>query len=116
MSKIAEILRRKNERRTRLLTGMDSIVDQLKGMGAVKIVLFGSLMREEVDVNSDLDLFVLMPSTKSGKEWMDLIYDRIERRVASDIIVYNEKEFQEELPWNSLLKSILKGRVVYEKA
>lgn len=115
MSKIDEIIRRKEERKRKLLSSLELMVDQLKSMGALKIVLFGSLMREDVDVNSDLDLFVLMPSTKSGKEWMDLIYDKVERKVASDIIVYNEKEFQEAFPWNSLLRNISKGRVVYEK-
>ncbi len=115
MSKLQDILRKKNERKNRLLASLDSIVDQLKGMGALKIVLFGSLLRDDADVNSDLDLFVVMPSEKTGKEWTDIVYDRVERKVASDIIVFNEKEFQEELPWNSLLKNILKGKVVYEK-
>ncbi len=43
-------------------------------MGAQKIILFGSLASGDVDVNSDLDLFVLMPSAKTGKEWTDIIY------------------------------------------
>jgi len=116
MSKVQEIIKKKNDRKNKLLSSLDLIVDQLKKMGALKIVLFGSLMRDEVDINSDLDLFVLMPSTKTGKEWFNIIYDQIERKVASDIIVYNEKEFDEELPWNSLLTNISKGKIIYEKA
>lgn len=115
MSKVQEIIKKKNDRKNRLLSSLNLIVDQLKKMGALKIVLFGSLMRDEVDINSDLDLFVLMPSTKTGKEWFNIIYDQIERKVASDIIVYNEKEFNEELPWNTLLINISKGKVIYEK-
>jgi predicted nucleotidyltransferase len=115
MSKVQEIIKKKNDRKNRLLSSLDLIVDQLKKMGALKIVLFGSLMRDEVDINSDLDLFVLMPSTKTGKEWFNIIYDQIERKVASDIIVYNENEFNEELQWNSLLTNISKGKVIYEK-
>jgi len=115
MSKVREIIRKKKERKNRLLSSLDFIVDQLKKMGALKIILFGSLMRDEVDINSDLDLFVLMPSTKTGKDWLNIIYDQVERKVASDIILYNEKEFKEELPWNSLLKNVSKGRVIYEK-
>jgi len=115
MSKVQEIIKKKKDRKNKLLSSLDLIVDQLKKMGALKIVLFGSLVRDEVDINSDLDLFVLMPSTKTGKEWFNIIYDQIERKVASDIIVYNEKEFGEELPWNSLLTNISKGKVIYEK-
>jgi predicted nucleotidyltransferase len=115
MSKVQEIIKKKNDRKNRLLSSLDLIVDQLKKIGALKIILFGSLMRDEIDINSDLDLFVLMPSTKTGKEWFNIIYDQIERKVASDIIVYNENEFNEELPWNSLLTNISKGKVIYEK-
>ena len=116
MSKIKDILKKKQERRNRLPASQDLIVNQLKAMGVLKIILFGSLAGEEVDVNSDLDLFLLMPSAKSGKDWMDIIYGSVERKVASDTIVFNEDEFQEALPSNNLLQNILKGRVLYEKA
>jgi len=37
-----------------------------------------------------------MPSTKSGKERSKIIYEEVEKTVAVDFIVFNEKEFQEE--------------------
>jgi predicted nucleotidyltransferase len=116
MSKIKEIYRRKEERRAKLRKALDSIVDRLKDMEAQKIILFGSLARGDVDVNSDLDLFVLMPSTKTGKEWMDAIYNTVERGVASHIVVFNQEEFQKQLPNSCFLENILKGKVIYEKA
>nr|MDO8079382.1 nucleotidyltransferase domain-containing protein [Candidatus Freyarchaeota archaeon] len=117
MPKLDEILLRKERRRARLESSLDSIVSQLKGLGALKIILFGSLARGEVDVHSDLDLFVLMPPTRSGKEWMKLVYENVDRGVASDIIVYNEKEFKENLPLSRFLKNVVNsGKVVYEKA
>lgn len=95
---------------------MDSIVSQLRNIGASKIILFGSLAKGDVDVNSDLDLLVIMPTTKTGKGWMNLIYENVERKIASDIIVYNREEFEEKLPTSSFLRNIVKsGRVVYEK-
>jgi len=115
VSRVKEILQRKEQRKARLQASLDSIVNQLKGIGALKIILFGSLARGEVDINSDLDLLVLMPSTKTGKEWMDIIYDTIERRIASNIMVYNQKEFHDKLPTSSFLQNISKGKVVYEK-
>lgn len=115
MSRLNDILRQKNERRTRLQASLDSITSQLKSLGALKVVLFGSFVKGDVDVNSDLDLFVLMPSTRTGKEWMDMVYEMIERKVASDIIIYNVEEFNEKLPTSSFLQKIMKGKVVYEK-
>ena len=116
MSKIKEIYRKKEERRTKLQRSLHSIVDRLKDMGAQKIILFGSLASGDVDVNSDLDLFVLMPSAKTGKEWTDIIYGTIEKKVASHIIVFNQEEFHKELPISCFLENVLKGKVLYEKA
>lgn len=116
MPRLSDIIQRKNERKARLQESLDHIVNQLKSLGTLKIIVFGSFAEGKVDVNSDLDLFVLMPSTKTGKEWMDIIYNTIERRVASDIIVYNDKEFRERLPTSGFLQNVVKGKVVYEKA
>lgn len=115
MSKVYEIIRRKAERKAELEKALNLIVDQLKNMGALKIILFGSLARGDVDVHSDLDLFVIMPSIKSGKEWMNIIYQSIERKIDSNILVYNLEEFKEKLPSSSFLQNVIKGRVIYEK-
>lgn len=116
MVKVSEILRRKAERKARLEKCLDFIVVQLKNMGALRVILFGSLLRGNVDLNSDLDLFVIMPSTKTGKEWMKEIYQKVERKVSSNIIVYNREEFEEKLPSSSFLQNVIKGKVIYEKA
>lgn len=116
MPNIARILQKKEERRSKLQRSLNSIVQSLKEMGAQKIILFGSLASGEVDVNSDLDLFVLMPSAKAGKEWTDIIYSTVEKKVASHIIAFNQDEFWKELPTSSFLENIMKGKVLYEKA
>lgn len=112
---LQEIRARKEQRKKALQKALKEMTRQLKTLGALKIILFGSFAEGEVDVHSDLDLFVLMPSTKTGKEWMSLIYGNIERGIDSDIIVYNQSEFHKKLPTSSFLQGILKGRVVYEK-
>jgi predicted nucleotidyltransferase len=95
---------------------LDLIVEQVKGLGAVKIVLFGSLARQEVDVDSDLDLLVIMPSCKSGKAWMGLLYEKLDRGIAADIIAYNQEEFEAKQLESSFLRSIEQsGKTVYEK-
>jgi predicted nucleotidyltransferase len=111
-----EILLIKKDRKARLQEALESLVSQLKNLGALKVIVLGSLARDKVDVNSDLDLFVLMPSTRTGKEWMNIIYDTIDRSVASDIIVFNDNEFREKLPASAFLQNVVTGKVVYEKA
>jgi len=85
-------------------------------MGARKIILFGSMAQGNIDVDSDLDLLVVMPATASGREWQRYIYDHIKRHLASDILVYNETEFQEYGEASFVENALKSGRVIYEKA
>jgi predicted nucleotidyltransferase len=117
MSKLKEILQRKKEREEKLKSSLTSVTRQLRDLGALKIILFGSLAKEDVDVSSDLDLLVIMPAEKSGKEWMRLIYENMDLGIASDITIYNQEELQENLATSSFLRGILdSGRIIYEKA
>ncbi len=116
MQRLKEISEKISNRKTQLRKCLDSLVSQLKDFGVNKIYLFGSFARDEIDVNSDLDLLVIMPSNKTGKEWTKFIYSNIKRDIASDIIVFNEKEFKNQMPSNSFLKNIINfGRLIYEK-
>lgn len=116
MKSLKSIYQRLEQRRERLEKGLKEIVRQLKGMGALKIILFGSLALNRVSLCSDLDILAIMPNIKSGKEWLREIYQKLERYVASDIIVFNLKEYKENRDKNLFLKEIEKrGKVIYEK-
>jgi predicted nucleotidyltransferase len=116
MSRVREILQKKERRKARLNSSMKLIIRELEKMGVIKIILFGSLVEGEIDIHSDLDLLIIMPSSRSGRQWMKLIYETLSREVASDLIVYNEDEFEEKLKISRFLQSIVNsGRVVYEK-
>ena len=113
---IEERRRRRDQRKRLLEEKCQLIVEQLESMGALKIVLFGSYASGAVGLWSDLDLIVIMPDTKSGREWMKKIYEEVERGVAADVLAYTEKELEETLPVSSFLRHALKtGRVIYEK-
>jgi predicted nucleotidyltransferase len=115
VSKVQEIIKRKIERKKKLETALKTIKHQLIKLGAKKIILFGSLNKDDIDIYSDLDLLVIMPSIKTGKEWMDFIYKNLEREIASDIIVYNENEFENNKNENSFLSEIINsGKIIYE--
>jgi len=116
MSRLKEILQRKEERKVKLKASLDSIISQLIELGVLKIILFGSLASGDIDTYSDLDLLVIMPSIRTSKEWINLIYKNLERKVALDLIVYSQEEFKKELPQSCFLQNILKeGKVIYEK-
>lgn len=116
MERLKEISEKISNRKIKLSKSLDSLILQLKDFGAIKIYIFGSFIRDEIDVNSDLDLLVIMPSNKTGKEWINLIYSNIKRDISSDIIVFNENEFKNQIPSNSFLENIINsGRLVYEK-
>lgn len=116
MQRLKEISERISNRKIKLRKCLNSLIIQLKEFGAIKIYLFGSYVRDEIDVNSDLDIFVIMPSNKTGKEWTSFIYNNIKRDISTDIIVFNNNEFENEIPSNSFLKNIVNsGRLLYEK-
>jgi predicted nucleotidyltransferase len=116
MSLLAKIQGNKEKRGAKLQAILNSLVKELGTLGALRIVLFGSFSRGEIDVGSDLDLLVIMPSGKTGKEWRDLIYGTVERTAGVDLIVFNEKEFHENLPRSAFLRNAIKGKMIYEKA
>lgn len=116
MQRLKEISEKISNRKIKLSKSLDSLILQLKDFGAIKIYIFGSFIRDEIDVNSDLDLLVIMPSDKTGKKWITFIYSNIKRDISSDIIVFNENEFKNQIPSNSFLENIINsGRLVYEK-
>jgi predicted nucleotidyltransferase len=115
LSRVQSILNRKIKRKNKLEIALKSIKKQLISFGAIKIILFGSFKTGKIDIYSDLDLFVVMPSNKSGKEWMNFVYENIDREVACDIIIYNEEEFNNYLSTSSFLSEITThGEVIFE--
>ncbi|MBU4302192.1 MAG: nucleotidyltransferase domain-containing protein, partial [Actinobacteria bacterium] len=66
---------KRKSREKKLTSALDALTEQLSLMGAKKIILFGSLADSRVGSWSDLDLLVVMPDSKSGKEWFREIYE-----------------------------------------
>jgi len=113
---LGDIRERRVKRAKALAVALDEALAGLRELGALRVVLFGSFARGDIDVDSDLDLLVVMPDSKSGHDWTRLVYDRVPRNVAVDFLVYARDEWERELPRNSFLRHIeTHGRVVYEK-
>lgn len=115
MNTLESIKERQENRRRVLEQGLTAIVAQLENLGARKVVLFGSLARGDIGTWSDLDLLVIMPSSRSSREWMRHIYAEVERTAACDFLVYTEEDLQAMLPSSHFLRHVLKeGKVAYE--
>ena len=103
-------------RRNQLENALKDIVRQLKNMGALKIIVFGSYVSGIIRRWSDLDILIVMPSTKSGKEWFKEIYDEIDTDISVDILPFTEEELKIKIKTSSFIRYAIKtGRVVYEK-
>jgi predicted nucleotidyltransferase len=115
MRTLRSILERKEQRWKTLERHLPRIVEQLEALGALKVILFGSFVRGDVGLGSDLDLIAIMPSSLSSREWIRKIYAEIERGIACDILAYSEGDLQAMLPTSHFLRHVLKeGKVIYE--
>jgi len=116
MKTIVQIKEKVYEKRIKLQKARDYIVNQLKELGALKIFQFGSTITGDISLRSDLDLIVIMPPTKTGWEWMNEIYENIDRMVGADIIAYTPDEFDKMLKESSFVRHAIKtGKKIYEK-
>ncbi len=116
MSLTNKILEKKARRKRKLEKALSDILPQLIELGAIKVILFGSLAGETIDINSDLDLLVVMPAGRSGKEWQKHLYENVKRDTAADIFVYNEVEFKKYRESFFLQNVLNTGRIIYEKS
>jgi len=103
---------------------IEEIKNRLKVLNPIKIILFGSNAYGSADVDSDIDLIVVLNKEKvanSFKEKMaDIIAVRkllsdINRQVALDVLVYSKREWQTFLDsQSSFSKEILEKGITLQ--
>lgn len=83
-------------------------------MGARKVILFGSMVRDNAGLSSDLDLLIVMDSDLDFIERTAEIYRRLKPEVGADIMVYTPEEL-ERMKTNPFIRRVIsEGRVLYE--
>lgn len=93
----------------------NNIVPQLVAMGAVKIILHGSLARDEVWVGSDIDLIVVAESEMGFKERYFHFNRELKTKAAVEMFVYTPAEFERMLTESSFVRQgVADGKVVYD--
>lgn len=81
-----------------------------------KIILFGSYAYGQPTVNSDIDLFVIVPHAETAIQKASEIRMALPMGVAIDVIVRSPEKVQERLRLNDFfIRDILQnGRILYE--
>lgn len=64
---LADIHARKEHRKRLFAEHLARITDQLASMGALRVIVFGSFAEDAVRSTSDLELIVVMPPEKRGR-------------------------------------------------
>jgi predicted nucleotidyltransferase len=106
----------KRQDRARLEAQTWSLVEQLKAMGAIQVILFGSLARGRISLFSDIDLLVLFDRDQSAHELTRWVYQNIEAGEAVDILAYGQKAFQRVRTRPFFQRILTEGKVLYGPA
>ncbi len=86
----------------------------LKGRGVHQIILFGSAARDKLRMGSDLDLLVVMETSKRFLDRLDELYRLLDPRITMDLLVYTPDEFARLRKTSPLVRrAVAEGRVLY---
>ena len=90
----------------------------IKSYGAQRIILFGSLARDEINDASDVDLVIIKMTDKKFVDRIGEVIDLCRPRVAMDFIVYTPEEFDELFVVESFIRDEVmgKGKILYDAA
>ncbi len=91
------------------------LVEELTGLGARLIVLFGSYAQGRRDLFTDLDLLVVMESEQPFVERLGHIYARLSPKVAADILVYTPAEFEQMKQRRFVRHALSTGQVLHAR-
>ncbi|HHW03583.1 MAG TPA: nucleotidyltransferase domain-containing protein [Thermoanaerobacterales bacterium] len=94
---------------------LERITEELKNIGAEKIILFGSYAKNRADLFTDLDIIVVLKSDLPFVERMGFVYQKIVPKVAADILVYTPMEWSIMKEKSFFKRAIDEGRVLFEK-
>lgn len=91
------------------------IVESLRGLGAKKVILFGSYARGRADLLTDLDLMVVLDDQRPFVERVAYLYAQLAPRVAVDILAYTSEEWERIQGRPFVEEALREGRILYEE-
>ena len=90
------------------------LADAAAGLGARKVILFGSLARDEAGQFSDLDLLIVWDLAQPFVQRCAHVYRLLRPRVAADILVYTSEEMETMGDRPLVRQALNEGKVLYE--
>ena len=91
------------------------LTGQLVSLGAIKVILFGSLARGKISLFSDIDLLAIFDDSRTSKELTGWVYQNLDTGEAVDVLAYNVQSF-DKMKERTFIRHILsEGKVLYER-
>ena len=83
-------------------------------LGLQRVILFGSLVRGEPGLTSDLDMLMVWDTPLGFLERTAELYRCLKPRVAADFLVYTPSEMERMIHTPLVRQALEEGRVLYE--
>lgn len=94
----------------------EKIVAIFKPFNPEKIILFGSMVRDDSDEGSDVDLIIVYHTDKRFMDRLKELYLSWNIRRAVDILAYTPAEFDQMMSESFFVQDAVKeGEVIYER-
>lgn len=115
MSKIRERLKERRQRYRRdLRSELNRLRKEASAIGIERIILFGSFLRGEAGLSSDLDLLMVWDTPLDYLSRTVELYRRLKPRVAVDMLVYTPEEMKYMTDTPLVRKALAEGELIYE--
>lgn len=94
---------------------LSRVISELIKLGTLNIIQFGSSVRDELSLTSDIDLIVIIESKLDFVERSAEIYKKLKPKEI-DLLIYTPIEFKRMAGENLFIQHVLKeGKVIYER-
>lgn len=106
--------RRRKAHREALWREVERLTVAAKELGVQRVVLFGSLVRGNPGLTSDLDLLIVWDTPLDFLTRTTELYRHLRPRVAADLLVYTPNEMERMAYKPFVRRALEEGRVLYE--
>lgn len=101
--------------RRRLEAEVDRLSVQLQELGAIKVILIGSLARGQISLFSDIDLIAIFDDPRTPRALTRWVYKNLDTGEAVDVLAYNPSAFEAARQRPFLRHALQEGKVIYER-
>jgi Nucleotidyltransferase domain. len=108
-------MRASPQRRETLLNEARRLAEQIGALGAVRVILFGSVARGNISLFSDIDLLALFDDPRSPRELTRWVYSVIDSSEGVDILAYSITDFERARQRPFWKHALHHSQVIYER-